>query len=344
MRWFRPCVPEPIEYPRIDPVPEGVHRPFWSVMIPTYNCAEYLKRTLESVLDQDPGAKEMQIEVVDDCSAKDDPKSVVDTLGRGRVVFFRQAQNVGATRNFNTCIQRARGHWVHILHGDDMVMANFYDTYRSFIERHAETRMVCGRAIVIDEGDNWQGVTSPPPGINISTVLQGASDKLLKGNFLATPTVVVSRELYEKVGGFALCLFHAADWEMWMRLAEHYQVGYVHHPHSLYRVHEESDTRLLMTRGRNIEDCLRAIEIQLQRMPPETRGRRRRDGHRYLSGCATTSAWICHSRHAYSAALHHSICALRLYPSLANAYRLLRSLYRAFGAGLRGHLRTGRGS
>ena len=54
--------------PSIAPVPEGVHRPKWSVMIPTFNCANYLRQTLESVLAQDPGPEQMQIEVVDDCS------------------------------------------------------------------------------------------------------------------------------------------------------------------------------------------------------------------------------------------------------------------------------------
>ena len=63
--------------PPISPVAEGLHRPLWSVMIPTFNCAKYLRQTLESVLVQDPGTEQMQIEVVDDCSTKDDPEAVV---------------------------------------------------------------------------------------------------------------------------------------------------------------------------------------------------------------------------------------------------------------------------
>src|SRR5215204_402078 len=105
--------------PTIVPVPDGGLRPLWSVMIPSYNCARSLPETLESVLLQDPGPRAMQIEVVDDCSTEGDPEALVMELGRGRVSYFRQPENIGHSRNFNTCLQRSRGHLVHLLHGDD---------------------------------------------------------------------------------------------------------------------------------------------------------------------------------------------------------------------------------
>ena len=37
-------------------------------MIPTYNRTKYLEKTLRSILEQDPGENEMQIEVIDNCS------------------------------------------------------------------------------------------------------------------------------------------------------------------------------------------------------------------------------------------------------------------------------------
>src|SRR6266404_6785487 len=94
--------------PAIAPVQDGVHRPLWSVMIPAFNCAKYLQQTLESVLAQDQGSDQMQIEVVDDCSTTDDPKAVVEEVGKGRVAFHRKPKNEGAITNFNACIQRTR--------------------------------------------------------------------------------------------------------------------------------------------------------------------------------------------------------------------------------------------
>src|ERR1035437_9842369 len=90
------------DVPLILPVPASIERPLWSVMIPTFNCARFLRRTLESVLDQDPGPELIQSEVVDDCPTADEPRTVVDQIGRGRVGFYRKPQNEGAVRNFNT--------------------------------------------------------------------------------------------------------------------------------------------------------------------------------------------------------------------------------------------------
>src|SRR5882724_8838106 len=64
-------------------------RPYWSVMIPTYNPrAAYLEETLNSVLQQDPGPEQMQIEVVDDCSNDNTASEVTRRLGAGRVTFM----------------------------------------------------------------------------------------------------------------------------------------------------------------------------------------------------------------------------------------------------------------
>src|ERR1700712_3803592 len=86
--------------PAIEPVSGDGPRPFWSVMIPCCNSADLLARTLRSVLSQDPGPDRMQIEVVDDASTEPGAAEVVERLGAGRVGYYRQPVNVGASRNF----------------------------------------------------------------------------------------------------------------------------------------------------------------------------------------------------------------------------------------------------
>ena len=101
-------------------------RPLWTVIIPTYNCANYLKETLASVLEQDPGEASMEIIVVDDHSTKDDPEAVVKEFGKGRVKFIRQEKNVGKVKNYETGLTISKGIYIHQLHGDDKVLPGFY--------------------------------------------------------------------------------------------------------------------------------------------------------------------------------------------------------------------------
>lgn len=252
-------VPKHVEYPQIDPVPEGVHRPFWSVMIPTYNCAHYLRKTLKSVLEQDLGPEEMQIEVVDDCSTKDDPEAVVREIGKGRVSFYRQPKNVGPTANFNTCIWRARGYWVHILHGDDMVMPGFYSTLQKAILKESAIGAAFCRWITIDENDLWLSIS--PLERRTPGILEGWIERIAVSQRIQCPAIVVKREVYERLGGFCNQLIHAADWEMWKRIAIHYKIWFEPQPLACYRLHSSSDSSRLIRSGANIEDTYQAIEI-----------------------------------------------------------------------------------
>lgn len=191
---------EPIKFPPIDPAPEGISRPFWSVMIPTYNGTKYLEQTLRSVLEQDHGPDEMQIEVIDDCSTKDDPEAIVKEIGQNRVSFSRQPHNVGLIANWNTCIQRARGSWIHILHQDDIVMSGFYSRLREALEKEPTVGAGFCRYSYIDEDSHWQSLSAlerKTPGI-----LSDLLERLAIAQLIQFPSIVVRRSVYEELGDF----------------------------------------------------------------------------------------------------------------------------------------------
>ncbi|MBF2025195.1 MAG: glycosyltransferase [Oscillatoriales cyanobacterium C42_A2020_001] len=259
----------PPQFPSIAPVPKGVHRPRWSVMIPTYNCAEYLKQTLESVLSQAPDPDVMQIEVVDDCSTQDDPEAVVQTVGQGRVSFYRQPQNGGAIHNFNTCIQRSTGHLLHILHGDDKVLPGFYSAMEQAFQTAPDIGAAFCRPIYIDEVDRQRFIYTleqPEAGI-MPHLLQ----RLGVVCMIQTPSIAVRRSVYEAIGGFHPDLFHAGDWEMWKRVASYYPVWYEPQPLACYRTHSSSHTSSLVRTAANIANTRRAIKISEAYLPASIR-------------------------------------------------------------------------
>ncbi|HYC86146.1 MAG TPA: glycosyltransferase family 2 protein, partial [Chryseosolibacter sp.] len=139
------------EAPVIGKVPDGVARPQWSVMIPVYNCAKFLPETLNSVLAAGLPEGRMQIAVVDDCSVDSDVRELVDRIGNDRIEYFRQKENVGSLRNFHTCLERSRGHLIHLLHGDDVVRPGFYEKVEALFDRFPAAGAAFCRYEYIDE-------------------------------------------------------------------------------------------------------------------------------------------------------------------------------------------------
>lgn len=260
--------------PPIGPPPDEGPQPRISVMIPTYNCAEYLRICLRSVLEQDPGEAVMQIEVIDDCSTLDDPEAVVRELGADRVVFTRQPSNVGAVENFNSCIRRARGELVHILHGDDHVMPGFYAEIERLALSAPTAAIYATPVYFIDEAGAQQGTSVP-----LGAYLHGASRDLAAfdtGCPLQFAGTVVRRAAYERHGGFRPALIHAADVEMWMRLVVAGGMAAGAETLGAYRRFAASDTSRLVRTGENLLDYDRSLAVAMANNYPfdeETRMR-----------------------------------------------------------------------
>lgn len=251
----------------IRPVMDGEPRPLWSVMIPTYNCASYLSETLASVLMQDPGPEQMQIEVIDDHSTEDDPAQVVQDIGRGRVNFYRQPKNVGHIRNFESCLQRSRGHLIHLLHGDDLVCKGFYSKMQAaFAAKPAIGAAFCrqlfvdayGREVAMSALEQVEG-----------GILCNWLEHLALEQRIMTPSIVVRRDVYEQLGGFDSRLVCSEDWEMWVRIAACYPIWYETEPLAVYRMHTSSNTGRHTRSGEDIRYTRLAIELFHSYLPEE---------------------------------------------------------------------------
>jgi Glycosyl transferase family 2 len=254
--------------PRIEPLPQASSRPTFSVMIPAYNYAEYMRETLESVLRQDPGPDDMQIEVVDDFSTRDDPETVTREVGRGRVNFTRQPRNLGMIDNFNDCVRRARGEWVHILHGDDCVRPGFYERVRQAAQRHPEIGAWVCRLIYLDADGLWSGLSE----------LDARAPGILGEDFVwrefVTPRIqfagmVVRRSMFEALGGFRPELKICLDWDMWKRVVLYTKVYYDPEPLSCFRLHARSAYASAVSSGIAIADERKSIEISNAYVPRE---------------------------------------------------------------------------
>ncbi|MEG4861333.1 glycosyltransferase [Microcoleus sp. K1-B6] len=273
----------------IAPLPEEVERPLWSVMIPTYNCAGYLRETLASVLAQAPGPEFMQIEVVDDCSTQDDPAAVVKELGQGRVSFYRQPENVGYIKNFETCLQRSRGKLVHLLHGDDCVRDGFYRKLQKAFDEKPEIGAAFCRTLKMDEHGHWRDIEQLQE--VKSGILSNWLERIAEIQRISTPSIVVRREVYEKLGGFDRRIScWGEDWEMWVRIAAQYPVWYEVEPLAIRRKHSTSLTGRNIRAGKNIQDVRKAIAIVKHYLPENKADRLSKTASKNYALYALTSA------------------------------------------------------
>lgn len=245
--------------------------PFWSVMIPAYNSTRYLEKTLRSVLDQDPGPNRMQIEVVDGHSTKDLPHDLVRRVAGDRVSVFRHAQPLSMAANWNSCIERAHGKWVHILHTDDFVLPGFYARLESGIAGREDIGAAFTGWATVDENDRI--LERRAPLTNMAGVLPDSLDQLASGQMIQFAAIVVRKSAYESVGGFTSELVFALDWEMWVRVAARYPVWYDPELLACYRVHTQSESSRLERSGATILDDAKAVSIIAAYLSPASKAR-----------------------------------------------------------------------
>lgn len=234
-------------------------------MIPTYNRTKYLEQTLKSVLEQAPAPDEMQIEVIDNCSTEADIEAVVRRMGQNRISFYRQPKNVGLVANLTTCIKRARGHLIHILHDDDVVLPGFYRQLQEAFEKEPTIGAAFCHYAHVDEENRQRYL--PILERNTPGILPNWLERIAVRQLIQPPAIVVKRSVYEKLGAFHPELLYTNDWEMSKRIAAHYPVWYEPQTLAYYRVHSSSATSDAVKSGNNVVDMRRAIEISRSYLP-----------------------------------------------------------------------------
>jgi glycosyltransferase involved in cell wall biosynthesis len=244
-------------------------RPFWSVMIPTYNASELLEKSLRSVLDQDPGPGQMQIAVVDDCSPGREAAQIVESVAPGRVEFHRQPSNVGLAANWNGCIDRARGHWIHLLHQDDVVLPGFYERLGGGARECPDAGAAFCRHVIMDVDGFWEHLSLIER--RVPGVLEDWLSKISLHQRIQCASIVVRRDVYENLGGYRSDLVMALDWEMWVRIASQYPVWFEPELLACWRVHYDNESSRLHRERADVVDLLHAIEIMRGYLPPEFR-------------------------------------------------------------------------
>jgi glycosyltransferase involved in cell wall biosynthesis len=234
-----------------------------SVIIPSYNCARYLGRAIDSANAQT--YKDYEILVVDDGST-DDTKDVAMQYGRKVTYLYQQNRGVSAARNH--AISKASGELLAYLDADDMWYPEKLERQVAFLDAHQECGMVHGEMSVINEQDEILHLRFYEE--TKRDVPQGyCVPKLLMRCHIQTLTVVERRSSFDRVGVFDDRLPIVQDYLHWIMIAAEGQaVGYLAEPLGKYRWRTGS---LIGNYPRLLEDYVRIFDILLHEKPIASR-------------------------------------------------------------------------
>lgn len=203
----------------------------FSAIIPTYNQAAFVGHAIQSALDQRlPGGAETEVIVVDDESSDSTPQ-VASSFG-DRITYLRQTnRREGAARN--TGAARARGTYFAFLDSDDYWLPGKLAGDLARFEQADHPALVYSRGRNVDPSDGVIGERQldHPQG--------DVFWRLAREAFMPMSTVAVRADAFRACGGFVEdpSLSGTADWELWMRLAARWPVGFVDQTATCIRVH-----------------------------------------------------------------------------------------------------------
>jgi glycosyltransferase involved in cell wall biosynthesis len=181
-----------------------------SVVIASYNMAQYLGAAIQSVLDQSVGS--VEVFVVDDGSTDNTRAIVAPFLSDPRVTYLFQ-ENAGQTKAKNAGARRARGRYIGFCDADDMWDTNKLELQLPLLDANLGVAVAYTRTREIDE--NGALLTSPV----YSEYSGWVCDRLFIENFVPFGSALVRRSAFEAVGGFDEELRMGIDWDLWLRLS-----------------------------------------------------------------------------------------------------------------------------
>ncbi len=220
-----------------------------SVVIPAYNCSPYISETVESVLNQEDAANDLEIIIVNDGST-DETGSIARSFG-GRVRVIDQS-NAGVCSARNRGIREAQGDFIALVDHDDVWLPNKLANQLRAFESNPKVDVVFSDFFwwLPDEKDG----TFKPQSHFYELAQQNGIDEdftgwiyhqMLLDSWVLTSTALARTRVVIKSGGFDESLPFSEDWDFWLRISRESQFLKLAGKTTLYRQHPSQGSRVI---------------------------------------------------------------------------------------------------
>ena len=201
----------------------------FSVIIPLYNKAPYIKKALESVINQ--SYNDFELVVVDDGSTDGSCQIAEETLKGVHVDYHLIKQhNAGVSTARNNGVKASHGDFICFLDADDWWAPTFLEKMNSFINDYPDAGIYGTNYYYVKNGRQRVCVTTAERGyINYCKVY---ADRLAMP--LTSISVAIKRDVFCAVGGFNPKLKLGEDFDLWIRISLCHKVAFLNEPLAYY--------------------------------------------------------------------------------------------------------------
>jgi len=202
-----------------------------SVIIPTYNNVDMVVNAIDSVLAQT--YKEFEIIVVDDGST-DNTKEVVQSYGDSVKYVYQENSHISAARNRGFSV--SKGKYIAQLDADDLWLPEKLEKQIAMFEKYPKAGMVYCDSYICDYGEEHRRdqIFSK---LYVPQANGHVFEYFFKTNPMCTSSALISRDIWEQLGGLDTNMRGGQDTEFFMRISYYSPVYACHQPLMIYRRH-----------------------------------------------------------------------------------------------------------
>jgi len=184
-----------------------------SVIMSVYNSEKYLREAIESVLNQT--FTDFEFIIVNDGSTDNSPK-IIKSHNDERIRIINNEKNIGLTKSLNKALKQGKGEYIARQDADDVSLPNRFEMQVKYLESHPEVVLLGTSFYLIDETGE---ITKKYVVLAKPTIKD-----LIKENQFSHGSVMVKKEIVDKLGGYNELFRYSQDYELWLRIAECYEV------------------------------------------------------------------------------------------------------------------------
>lgn len=210
--------------------------PLVSIILPVFNCEKYIRKTIDSVLNQT--YSNFELLVIDDGST-DTTSIIVQSFIDNRIQLIQFEKNKGLIDVLNHGIKIAKGKYIARLDGDDICLPTRLEKQVNWLEKNQKTAVVATQIIFINEEDETIGNWHLDIQTNTANEIRKA---MIWQCCIAHPSVMMRAGIIKQYQ-YSTRQKHTEDYDLWLQiLSDGFCIEKIPEQLLQYRVHTQSVT------------------------------------------------------------------------------------------------------